>query len=165
MDKVQKLFFLAGQADIQLPNEKAWISRKNAFEPRRGHIETCGLSSYSGWRQEYHTKVLTAAFYSLRLQMEPFKIVKTVPAKRKLHTLNSQDKDPRALSGGERSFSTICLLISLWEGMACPFRALDEFDVFMDPVNRRQSMQLILDNYKEAGRSVQHIFITPQSLR
>lgn len=47
----------------------------------------------------------------------------------------------------------------------CPFRALDEFDVFMDPINRRQSMQLILDNYKEASRSVQYIFITPQSLR
>lgn len=37
----------------------------------------------------------------------------------------------KSLSGGEKSFSTICLLLSLWDNMTVPFRALDEFDVFM----------------------------------
>jgi chromosome segregation ATPase len=41
------------------------------------------------------------------------------------------EKDPKSLSGGEKSYSTICLLLSLWASMRNPFRALDEFDVFM----------------------------------
>lgn len=35
------------------------------------------------------------------------------------------------LSGGERSFSTIAFLHSIWQCMDSPFYFLDEFDVFM----------------------------------
>ena len=76
----------------------------------------------------------------------------------------SREKDPRSLSGGEKSFSTICLLLSLWESIGCPIRCLgtccdflqsaicsdltgpflDEFDVFMDAVNRRISMKMMV---------------------
>lgn len=35
-----------------------------------------------------------------------------------------RDKDPRSLSGGEKSFSTICLLLSLWDSIGCPLRCL-----------------------------------------
>ena len=38
-----------------------------------------------------------------------------------------QYKDSRALSGGEKSFSTICLLLTMWESVGCPLRCLDEF--------------------------------------
>ncbi|KAG5637884.1 hypothetical protein H0H81_002847 [Sphagnurus paluster] len=56
----------------------------------------------------------------------------------------SREKDARSLSGGEKSFSTICLLLSLWESIGCPLRCLDEFDVFMDAVNRRISMKMMV---------------------
>ena len=40
-------------------------------------------------------------------------------------------RDVRQLSGGEKSYSTACFLISLWNSMGSPIRCLDEFDVFM----------------------------------
>lgn len=47
--------------------------------------------------------------------------------------------DLKGLSGGERSFATVCFILSLWKIMDAPFRCLDEFDVFMDMVNRKVS--------------------------
>lgn len=69
----------------------------------------------------------------------------------------------KTLSGGEKSFSTICLLLSIWEAMGSPIRCLDEFDVFMDNVNRATSMGMMI---QAARRSVgrQFILITPQSM-
>ena len=40
----------------------------------------------------------------------------------------------QSLSGGERSFSTLAMLVSLGATIECPFRVMDEFDVFMDQV-------------------------------
>ena len=44
-------------------------------------------------------------------------------------------KDMKSLSGGERSFATVCFILSLWDAMESPFRCLDEFDIFMVSVN------------------------------
>ncbi|KAJ3333599.1 Structural maintenance of chromosomes protein 6, partial [Kappamyces sp. JEL0680] len=76
-----------------------------------------------------------------------------------------EDKDPKSLSGGEKSYSTICLLLSLWESMATPFRALDEFDVFMDAVNRSLAVQLIVQYARDSTNSntSQFILISPQN--
>ncbi|KAH6885099.1 hypothetical protein BKA70DRAFT_1338202 [Coprinopsis sp. MPI-PUGE-AT-0042] len=73
------------------------------------------------------------------------------------------EKDPRSLSGGEKSFSTICLLLSLWDSIGCPLRCLDEFDVFMDAVNRRISMKMMIDT-ANASPDKQYILITPQDM-
>jgi structural maintenance of chromosomes protein 6 len=53
-------------------------------------------------------------------------------------------RDTKTLSGGEKSFSSICLLLAIWEAMGSPLRCLDEFDVFMDNVNRAISTEMLV---------------------
>lgn len=56
-------------------------------------------------------------------------------------------RQTKTLSGGEKSFSSICLLLALWEAMGAPLRCLDEFDVFMDDVNRDVSTKMIVRSF------------------
>ncbi|OCT81266.1 structural maintenance of chromosomes protein 6 isoform X2 [Xenopus laevis] len=71
--------------------------------------------------------------------------------------------DMKCLSGGERSFSTVCFILSLWSIAESPFRCLDEFDVYMDMVNRRISMDMML-KFADSQRFRQFIFLTPQNM-
>ncbi|KFR12974.1 Structural maintenance of chromosomes protein 6, partial [Opisthocomus hoazin] len=71
--------------------------------------------------------------------------------------------DVRSLSGGERSFSTVCFVLSLWSITESPFRCLDEFDVYMDMVNRRIAMDMIL-KVADSQQHRQFILLTPQSM-
>lgn len=68
-----------------------------------------------------------------------------------------------SLSGGEKSFAQIALLLSIWRVMDSRIRGLDEFDVFMDSVNRSISIKLLLTELRQYPRS-QSIFITPQDI-
>ncbi|KAJ9134755.1 Structural maintenance of chromosomes protein 6 [Pleurostoma richardsiae] len=72
-------------------------------------------------------------------------------------------RNTKTLSGGEKSFSSICLLLAIWEAMGSPLRCLDEFDVFMDNVNRAISTNMLIS---AARRSVgrQYIMITPNAI-
>lgn len=71
--------------------------------------------------------------------------------------------DMRALSGGERSFSTVCFVLSLWEEIQSPFRCLDEFDVYMDMANRRVAMEMMLE-ISMHDLMKQFIFLTPHDI-
>ncbi|KAL4805247.1 P-loop containing nucleoside triphosphate hydrolase protein [Aspergillus unguis] len=75
---------------------------------------------------------------------------------------NSEGRGARTLSGGEKSFSQVCLLLALWEAMGSPIRCLDEFDVYMDSINRKMAIDMLM---YAARRSVgrQFILITPGS--
>uniref|UniRef100_A0A2K5ZJ05 Structural maintenance of chromosomes protein 6 n=1 Tax=Mandrillus leucophaeus TaxID=9568 RepID=A0A2K5ZJ05_MANLE len=79
------------------------------------------------------------------------------------HRFKTYQQFRRALSGGERSFSTVCFILSLWSIAESPFRCLDEFDVYMDMVNRRIAMDLIL-KMADSQRFRQFILLTPQSM-
>ncbi|KAJ4461098.1 hypothetical protein PAPYR_2543 [Paratrimastix pyriformis] len=103
---------------------------------------------------------------------------------------NAGTLDPRRAGalGGERSFTTSCLLMALWNLMQCPFRLVDEsvpqwaggvpvrsmhagvdiphgtlwlcrFDVFCDETTRRTSSKLLLEQAK--SKRTQFIMITP----
>ncbi|XP_077167241.1 structural maintenance of chromosomes protein 6 [Paroedura picta] len=71
--------------------------------------------------------------------------------------------DMKSLSGGERSFSTVCFILSLWSIAESPFRCLDEFDVFMDMINRRIAMDMML-KMADSQRYRQFILLTPQHM-
>jgi chromosome segregation ATPase len=76
---------------------------------------------------------------------------------------NSQQKDVKALSGGERSYTTIALLLALGESLETPFRILDEFDVFLDPVARKLTINSLIEMAKSMPHR-QFVFITPQDV-
>ncbi|KAM7504621.1 hypothetical protein LguiB_003525 [Lonicera macranthoides] len=75
---------------------------------------------------------------------------------------SSTVRDTRGLSGGERSFSTLCFALALHEMTEAPFRAMDEFDVFMDAVSRKISLDTLVDF--ALGQGSQWIFITPHDI-
>ena len=60
----------------------------------------------------------------------------------------SQTKDVKALSGGERSFVTLSLLLAISKSLETPFRVMDEFDVFLDPV----ACKIAMDNIVKSQR-------------
>ncbi|KAF7683221.1 Structural maintenance of chromosomes protein 6 [Astathelohania contejeani] len=63
------------------------------------------------------------------------------------------------LSGGERSFAGVCFLLSLWPFLGCPVKILDEFDVYMDTMNRKCTIEMIIDFFVK--NQLQVILITP----
>lgn len=71
-------------------------------------------------------------------------------------------RDTRALSGGERSYSTLSFALALHDMTEAPFRAMDEFDVFMDAVSRKISLDTVVDFAVKQGS--QWIFITPHDI-
>ena len=68
--------------------------------------------------------------------------------------------DTFAQSGGERSIALTAFLLGLQRRAASPLRAIDEFDVHLDPHNRELVSKVILASSKAAG-DAQYIAITP----
>ena len=66
--------------------------------------------------------------------------------------MSAPKRNLRTLSGGEKSYSTTALILALWESMQPPFRVLDEFDVFMDMVNRTVALGQIISYAKETRK-------------
>ncbi|MCD6342088.1 MAG: AAA family ATPase, partial [Thaumarchaeota archaeon] len=68
--------------------------------------------------------------------------------------------DAQTHSGGERIVGTLAFLLALQKYMRSPFRAVDEFDVHLDPLNRERMVKLLL-NIAEKDVGTQYILITP----
>ncbi|MEM4245684.1 MAG: AAA family ATPase [Candidatus Bathyarchaeia archaeon] len=75
--------------------------------------------------------------------------------------------DPKILdsythSGGERATAIMCFLLSLQKYIRSPIRAIDEFDIHMDPRNREMMMRQL---YRIMSEGVeQYLVITPREL-
>ncbi|KXB05198.1 hypothetical protein AKJ50_01550 [candidate division MSBL1 archaeon SCGC-AAA382A13] len=73
-----------------------------------------------------------------------------------------QTLDAYTQSGGERSTSIMCFLLALQQHIQSPIRALDEFELHMDPRNRQMMMRELLNLMEESDS--QYIIITPGRL-
>ena len=65
-------------------------------------------------------------------------------------------------SGGERSVATVAFLLALQHHVRSPFRAIDEYDVHLDPVNRQRLAEALIAALE--GSESQYIIITPGAL-
>ncbi|KAK3592068.1 hypothetical protein CHS0354_019324 [Potamilus streckersoni] len=148
---------------------KKEVSQLKKFCVKLDEVVTHRLHHYSEFRKmiamraRYHFIVLLSNQHytgKMKFNHEEKTLEMTVqPTK----TNGEGAKDMRSLSGGERSFSTVCFILALWEAMESPFRCLDEFDVFMDMVNRRISMDMMMHTAK-SQTDRQFIFLTPQDM-
>ncbi|GJP63875.1 hypothetical protein CLOP_g20907 [Closterium sp. NIES-67] len=79
-----------------------------------------------------------------------------------INTSNGSVTDIKALSGGERSYSTLCFALSLHQLTEAPFRAMDEFDIFMDNITRKICLRHAVEF--AIGNGSQWVFITPHDI-
>ena len=70
--------------------------------------------------------------------------------------------DAYTQSGGERTTATMSFLLALQQHVRSPFRAVDEYDIHMDPKNREMIARMLLSTIKDA--SAQYIVITPSQI-
>ncbi len=71
--------------------------------------------------------------------------------------------DPLTQSGGERSVALMAFILSLQGRIVSPMRAMDEFDIHMDPKNR-EAMFEIDPLADEAARSVRSASVITTSI-
>lgn len=137
-------------------------------------VKSSFAQRYKHWCREVKTKGKQAALdFNLRLSRKQH--AGTLVFNHDEETLkldvtrNSQDtqakstSDARNLSGGERSFTTLCFELAMWEFCETPFRVLDEFDVYMDDTYRKIAVDTLLE-ICDSQPSRQFIFITPQDM-
>jgi chromosome segregation protein len=70
--------------------------------------------------------------------------------------------DSHTQSGGERTTATMGFLLALQQHVRSPFRAVDEYDIHMDPKNRELIAHMLLSMIKEA--TTQYVVITPSQI-
>ena len=70
--------------------------------------------------------------------------------------------DPYTHSGGERSTTVMAFLLALQQNVLSPFRAVDEFDLHMDPKNKEVVSEFIVSTME--GTKDQYMAITPSQV-
>ena len=166
IEEITKQFF---EANERLNSVKAsMISLKNLCEKLRQMLDE-RVNLYATYRK--YIALRANMHFQMMLSQRGFTgRMKLKHKDEELHLMvnvdqasQGQSKSTKSLSGGERSFSTVSFIMALWDAMEAPFRCLDEFDVFMDMVNRRISM----DSIMKVAREQQHrqfILLTPQDM-
>ena len=116
-----------------------------------------------------------------RVNLEYQKIMSQTSATGEVQLSNSQDIETAGLeilvgfkggkpvaldaytqSGGERTTATMSFLLALQQHVRSPFRAVDEYDIHMDPKNREMIAKILLSMIKDAN--AQYVVITPSQI-
>lgn len=132
---------IGGLGKIQKCINKMLVDRMEKWEAFRAYI-SLAAKSYFGYYLH-----LRGDDGSLRFNHQ-LKRLEIRVATGDQFSKGSRQTDSRSLSGGEKSFSQISLLLSLWQSISSPLICLDEFDVFMDAVNRKQTMSMIVSCHR-----------------
>lgn len=175
---------LMSLADVSPDVEKMYISYKDLLEELQKKAEVAAANRKKALeelevRRDRWRSSLSKLFRGVReTYME---ILGRVNAAGDVRVANAHDIDeaglellvgfrgaePRVLdaytqSGGERTTSIMCFLLALQQHIQSPIRAIDEFDIHMDPRNREVMMRQMLELMK--GNEAQYIVITPGQL-
>jgi chromosome segregation protein len=70
--------------------------------------------------------------------------------------------DAYTQSGGERTTATMSFLLALQQHVRSPFRAVDEYDIHMDPKNREMIAQMLVARVSDSN--AQYVVITPSQI-
>lgn len=175
---------LMGLADVSPDVEKMYVSYKDLLEELQKKAEIAASNRKVALeelevRKEKWKNSLAKLFGGVR---EIYRqILGNVNASGDVRIVNPNDIDEAGLellvgfrgaepqvldaytqSGGERTTSIMCLLLALQQHIQSPIRAIDEFDIHMDPRNREVMMRQLLELMK--GSESQYIVITPGQL-
>ncbi|CDY14032.1 BnaC02g01490D [Brassica napus] len=161
---------------ITLEEKEHKIGRKRrTYQSFREKLKVCKDAVDSRWKKlqlnKYDTASMLTWGFNKRLgkkgisgQIKVAYEDKTLSIEVKMpqDATRSGVRDTRGLSGGERSFSTLGFTLALHDMTEAPIRAMDEFDVFMDAVSRKISLDTLVDFALEKGS--QWMFITPHDI-
>jgi chromosome segregation ATPase len=70
--------------------------------------------------------------------------------------------DAYTQSGGERTTATMSFLLALQQHVRSPFRAVDEYDIHMDPRNRELIARMLISTVTDGN--AQYVVITPSQI-
>ena len=161
--------------------ETRYQSRKATFDAvqnRFKHLKKSYMIRHKRFHQfkERASSITTSVFSSilrergslgditLDYENEALEMTLVMKANQSQETITaSQVQDTSVLSGGERSSVTLALLMALGEITDCPFRLMDELDVYMDPANRQMLMDIIVRT-AERNFNRQVILLTPNNI-
>ncbi|KAJ4911743.1 Structural maintenance of chromosomes protein 6A [Raphanus sativus] len=161
---------------ITLEEKEHKIGRKRkTYKSFREKLKVCKDAVDSRWKKLQHnkyaaTRVLTWGFnnqlakkgISGKIKVSYEDKTLSIAVKMPQDASSRGVRDTRGLSGGERSFSTLGFTLALHDMTEAPVRAMDEFDVFMDAVSRKISLDTLVDFALEKGS--QWMFITPHDI-
>ncbi|XP_068626789.1 structural maintenance of chromosomes protein 6 isoform X2 [Battus philenor] len=127
------------------------------------HLKFCHkMQTYIARRVQYcFQSILTLRGYSGRMEIDQAAGTLEIVCSGRESGESRRAASTSSLSGGERSYSTVAFIMALWECVELPFYFMDEFDVFMDNVNRKIVLELLVDHALR-NTSRQFVFLTPQ---